>query len=148
MFVVDANIFVYGLNTACEEHATCRTLLHTWRMQPTPWYATWGILYEVLRVASHPRVFRTPLTTDIVWKFVEGIMASPSFNLLVESPRHAEVAQSTLADVKGIRGNLLHDAHTAILMKEHGIRRIYTRDTDFHRFPFLEIIDPLTSKPA
>ena len=75
-------------------------------------------------------------------------MASPSFYLLVEGPRHAEVAQSTLADVKGIRGNLLHDAHTAILMKEHGIRRIYTRDTDFHRFPFLEVIDPLTIKPA
>jgi hypothetical protein len=27
--------------------------------------------------------------------------------------------------------------------REHGIRRIYTRDTDFHRFPFLEPIDPL-----
>jgi len=29
-------------------------------------------------------------------------------------------------------------------MREHGIRRIYTRDTDFHRFPFLEPIDPTT----
>jgi predicted nucleic acid-binding protein len=36
------------------------------------------------------------------------------------------------------------DARTAILMREHGIRRICTRDTDFHRFPFLEVIDPLT----
>jgi predicted nucleic acid-binding protein len=34
------------------------------------------------------------------------------------------------------------DAHTAILMREHG-RTIYTRDTDFHRFPFLDVIDPL-----
>lgn len=42
-----------------------------------------------------------------------------------------------------IAGNLVHDTHTAILMREHGIRRIYTRDTDFHRFPFLEPIDPL-----
>jgi predicted nucleic acid-binding protein len=25
----------------------------------------------------------------------------------------------------------------------HGIRRIYTRDTDFHRFPVLEPVDPL-----
>jgi predicted nucleic acid-binding protein len=29
-------------------------------------------------------------------------------------------------------------------MREHGIRRIYTRDTDFHRFPFVEPIDPMT----
>jgi hypothetical protein len=25
-----------------------------------------------------------------------------------------------------------------------GVRRIYTRDTDFHRFPFVEVVDPLT----
>jgi predicted nucleic acid-binding protein len=28
-------------------------------------------------------------------------------------------------------------------MKEHGLHRIYTRDTDFHRFPFIEVLDPL-----
>jgi predicted nucleic acid-binding protein len=28
-------------------------------------------------------------------------------------------------------------------MREHGVRRIYTRDTDFHRFPFIEVADPL-----
>lgn len=33
----------------------------------------------------------------------------------------------------------------AILMREHGIRRIYTRDTDLHRFPFLEVIDLLSA---
>jgi predicted nucleic acid-binding protein len=43
-----------------------------------------------------------------------------------------------------VAGNLVHDAHTAALMREHGIRRIYTRDTDFHRFPFVEPIDPMT----
>jgi hypothetical protein len=32
-------------------------------------------------------------------------------------------------------------SHTAILMREHGIREIYTRDTDFHRFPFLRVVD-------
>ena len=39
--------------------------------------------------------------------------------------------------------NLVHDARTAILMREHGVRRICTRDADFHRFPFLEVVDPL-----
>jgi hypothetical protein len=28
-------------------------------------------------------------------------------------------------------------------MREHGTRRIWTRDTDFNQFPFLEVIDPL-----
>jgi predicted nucleic acid-binding protein len=30
-------------------------------------------------------------------------------------------------------------------MREHGIRRLYTRDTDFHRFPFIEVLDPLAA---
>lgn len=30
-------------------------------------------------------------------------------------------------------------------MREHGVRRIYTRDTDFHRFRFIEPLDPLTA---
>jgi predicted nucleic acid-binding protein len=30
-------------------------------------------------------------------------------------------------------------------MREHGIARICTRDTDFNQFPFLEVIDPLRS---
>lgn len=28
-------------------------------------------------------------------------------------------------------------------MREHGVSRICTRDTDFHRFPFLSVVDPL-----
>ena len=44
--------------------------------------------------------------------------------------------------VPQLGGNIVHDAPTATLMREHGIRRIYARDTDFHRFPFLEVIDP------
>jgi uncharacterized protein len=78
-----------------------------------------------------------------VWRFLHGVLVSPSIGPLVESPRHADIVATVTEEVKGLRGNVLHDAHTAILMREHGIRRIYTRDTDFHRFPFLEVIDPL-----
>ena len=143
MFVVDTNILVYALNKASEEHAVCTRLLEGWRAMPSAWYSTWNVLYEFLRVTTHPRVFTAPIEARTAWEFLESLIAAPGFSLLVEGPRHAEVAQVTLKEVKGIRGNILYDAHTAILMREHGIRRIYTRDTDFHRFPFLEVIDPL-----
>ena len=42
-----------------------------------------------------------------------------------------------------VSGNLFQDLHTAVLMRENGVRRICTRDTDFHRFPFLSVVDPL-----
>jgi hypothetical protein len=37
----------------------------------------------------------------------------------------------------------MHVAQTAVLVREHGIRRIDTSDADFHRFPFLEAVDPV-----
>jgi hypothetical protein len=45
-------------------------------------------------------------------------------------------------EVRDVRGNLVYDAYTAILMREHGIREIYTGDTDFHCFPFLHVAAP------
>jgi predicted nucleic acid-binding protein len=53
------------------------------------------------------------------------------------------VAVSVISELPHLRGNILHDAHTAVLMREHGIRRICTRDVDFHRFSFLEVVDPM-----
>ena len=47
--------------------------------------------------------------------------------------------------IQSYRISQIVDALTAILMREHGIRRIRTRDTDFHQFAFLEVIDPLRS---
>jgi predicted nucleic acid-binding protein len=65
----------------------------------------------------------------------------------VPTDRHARVLADVVAEVPGLVGNLVHDTHTAVLMREHGIRRICTRDTDFHRFSFLEPVDPLTAEP-
>jgi len=75
-------------------------------------------------------------------RFVEAILAAPAFGLLVPSERHAEIAAEVIRKPAHLRGNQIYDAQTAILMREHGIRRIYTRDTDFHRFDFLEPVDP------
>lgn len=52
------------------------------------------------------------------------------------------MAAEVIKDFPSLSGNLLYDAQTAILMKEYGIKRIYTRDSDFFRFPFLEPVDP------
>jgi toxin-antitoxin system PIN domain toxin len=145
MFVVDTNILIYAADEDATFHAPCRERLDEWRAQPSAWYATWGILYEFLRVATHPRVFRAPWPLARAWSFLEAVLAAPALAILAPTDRHAQVVASVVREIPHLSGNLLHDAHTAVLMREHGIRRIYTRDTDFHRFPFLEPIDPLGS---
>ena len=136
MFVVDTNVLIYAADRDSPCHAPCFKKLHAWRVQPGAWYTTWPILYEFLRVSTHARVMRNPWTATGAWGFVAALLKSPGLHLLVPSERHASVAGQVMAEVPHLSGNLMHDAHTAILMREHGIKRIYTRDTDFHRFPF------------
>ena len=143
MFVVDTNVLIYAADQESPYHLRCRHLLESWRSQPSAWYVTWPILYEFLRVSTHPRVFRAPWPLGHAWAFVEAVLAAPALSVLIPTDRHPLVASKVIQQIPHLRGNLMHDAHTAVLMREHGIRRIYTRDTDFHRFSFIEPIDPL-----
>lgn len=143
MFVVDTNILVYAADKDSPFHSRCHELLEEWRGQASPWYLTWGILYEFLRVITHPRVFRKPWYVIKAWEYVYAILSSPALGILVAGENHADMASEVIKRMPFLSGNLLHDAQTAILMQEHGIKTIYTRDTDFHRFPFLEPIDPV-----
>jgi len=142
VFVVDTNVLVYAADASSPHHGVCRRLIESWRAGESAWYLTWGIVYEFLRVVTHPRVFKAPWTASGAWSFVEGLLESPSLRILSATGRHAAVAAEVMAAVPGLCGNLMHDAETAVLMREHGIGRIVTQDTDFHRFRFLERIDP------
>ena len=143
MFVVDTNVLVYAADQDSAFHGRCRSLLEGWRAQASAWYVTWGICYEFLRVTTHPRVFRAPWHASRAWSFVDAVLTSPALGILVPTERHARVVAEVLAELPHLSGNLMHDVETAVLMREHGVHRIYTRDTDFHRFPFLEPMDPL-----
>lgn len=142
MFVVDTNVLLYAVDRDAPEHQRCREQLEAWRAQATPWYLTWGIVYEFLRVTTH-RVFPRPLSSVEAWDFVDALLESPPVEVLTETPQHRRVLAEVVADADPT-GNRFHDAHIATLMREHGLSRIVTRDTDFHRFPWLEVIDPLS----
>jgi len=75
--------------------------------------------------------------------FIEVLLVSPSLSVLAHDVTHHEHLAAIIRRVPDIRGNLLHDTHTVALMREHGLRVIYTRDADFHRFPEIEVRDPL-----
>ena len=147
MFVVDTNVLVYAADTSAPEHQRCHALVERWRAGSAAWFLTWGIAYEFLRVVTHPRVLRRPWSGRAANQFLEAVAAAPGLGMLVQTERHGDALRAVVAEVPGLAGNLWHDAETAVLMREHGIRRICTRDTDFHRFPFLEAVDPMTAEP-
>lgn len=140
---MDTNVLIYAADADSPFHGECNAWLAEQRPRPGAWYTTWSIVYEFLRVTTHARVLRHPWSVAAAWKFVEALFASPGLRSLDHTERHSTVAALTLSEFPALSGNVLHDTHTAILMREHGISRICTCDADFHRFPFLQVIDPL-----
>ena len=114
-----------------------------WGSSAEPWYITWSIAYEFLRVVTHRSALLRPLTFANAWAFIEDLRSSPSFGTLVETERHGEVVRDLAREYPHTSGNRLHDLHIAALMREHGVVEIRTADTDFHEFKFLRVVNPL-----
>ena len=58
---------------------------------------------------------------------------------MAETERHAEVLDRLLGEVRPT-GNIVHDAHIAAVMIEHGVHDIVTNDADFRRFPGIRAV--------
>jgi predicted nucleic acid-binding protein len=95
------------------------------------------------RLRDELRVFARPWGSTAAWRFLDTLPAAPGFEILTPTPRHRAVLSQTLAESPECRANLVHDLHTAVLLREHGVGRIYPRVADFHRFSFLTVVDPL-----
>lgn len=147
MFVVDTNILVYAANSNAPEQEPCSRALEQWRKQAGAWYLTWGICFEFLSVITHRRVAPSPWSAGAAWDFLNALIQSPGLEMLVPSDRYADVLQDIMIEMPTLRGNDMHDVEIAALMRDHGIKTIYTRNTGFHRFKFLEPIDPIVQSP-
>lgn len=142
-FLVDTNILAYAVNRDCDEHRGAVSAVEGWLSGSIPWALTWGVIYEFLRVVTHPRIFRRPLSCDQALGFLDPILASDVVTVLGLTPRHEALLRSTIREVGRPAGNLFHDLHTAVTMREHGVSEIMTADTDFRRFSFLTVTDPV-----
>lgn len=144
MFVVDTNLLLYAINPDSEDHLRAVALLEEWRGGDRSWFLTWGIIYEFLRVSTHHRVFARPLTLRQATEWVTLLLGGPRSGVLVPTERHSDVLTALSREFPRLRGNVVHDLHTAALMREHGVTEIRTADTDFHQFGFLTVSNPLT----
>jgi toxin-antitoxin system PIN domain toxin len=141
VIALDTNILVYARREELPQHGKARALLARLAEGTRPWALPWPCVYEFLRVVTHPRVFDPPTDLHVALEDLESLLASPSLVLLGEGPGHSAHMQH-MATAGGATGNLVHDAHIAALVMEHGARELWTSDRDFARFPGLTVKDP------
>ncbi|MCH7748160.1 MAG: PIN domain-containing protein [Acidobacteria bacterium] len=140
-FALDVNILVYASDTGSPFHEPATSFLDTCVQGNELFYLGWPTVMGYLRIATHGAVFDRPLTPAQAMANIEALLSLPHTRVLAEDEGFWDVYRSTTATVP-TRGNLVPDAHLAALLRQHGVKTLYTHDRDFRIFDFLDVRDP------
>jgi toxin-antitoxin system PIN domain toxin len=141
-FALDVNILLYASDSDSPYHERAKAFLETCMQQAELFCLGWPTVMGYLRIATHPSVFDHPLTPAEATANIETLLKLPHTRFLAEEEGFWDRYRELTAEVP-TRGNLVPDAHLAALLRQHGVRKLYTHDRDFLKFSFLDVHDPL-----
>lgn len=141
-YTIDSNILLYASDRSSPHCERAQEFLASRSDDGDLLCLTWPSLMAYLRISTHPSIFNAPLTPSDAWENIRSLLDLPRCRAINEEETFTlDYMQSTQGII--VRGNLVPDAHIATILRQHGVNRIYTADTDFLKFRFLEVINPL-----
>lgn len=144
-FAIDVNVLLYASDTSSAHHERARTFLEEAVSGNELLCLSWATCMAYLRIATHPAVFGRPLAPKEAIDNLDALLSLPHVRTLAEDERFWDTYRELARQVT-VRGNLVPDAHLAALLRAHGIDRLYTNDSDFRRFDFLDLRNPFTDQ--
>ena len=142
MKIVDLNILLYAVNSEAAQHDRARDW---WERaindQDVVIGLPWVVLLGFLRLATNPRVFPRPLSSDAAMAKLDTWLDRDNVRIVAEKDEHWATLKSLLAST-GTAGNLTTDAHLAALALSHDAVLV-SSDADFSRFTGLRVENPL-----
>jgi len=94
-----------------------------------------------LRISTHAAIFANPLSTEEAIGNIEAFLRVPHMRVLSEEDGFWNVFREVTAGL-AVRANAVPDAHLAAVLKQHGVVTLYTNDSDFRKFRFLDVRNP------
>jgi toxin-antitoxin system PIN domain toxin len=140
-YTLDANILLYASDEASPQHARSLEIVTRAAHGPEIVYLFWPTIMAYLRIATHPAVFRRPLSAAEATANVEALIGHAHVQTPGEHDRFWQRFREVAADAAP-SGNLVPDAHLVSLMLDNGVRTIWTHDRDYRRFRGIEVHDP------
>ncbi len=141
-YALDVNILLYASDAASPHHGRAAEFLARCASEREVCCLTWGTVMGYLRMATHPAIFTSPLSPEEAMRNVESLLVLPHVRVLEAGDGFWEVFRGVTAGIAA-RGNLVPDAHLAALLRQHDVKVLYTNDTDFRKFAFLDVRNPL-----
>ncbi len=142
-FAIDVNVLLYASDSESEFHGAAAGFLEKCARDREVFCLPWPVVMGYLRIATHSAILARPLSPEEATTNVSSLLDLSHCRAIGEEPGFWEVYRHVAGEVPA-RGNFVPDAHVAALLLQHGVRRIYTRDRDYRRFPFLDVLDPFT----
>lgn len=143
MILVDVNVLVYACRRDAERHRE----YNAWLADALGGDEAVGVAPEslaaVIRITTHPRVWKTPLSTEQAFAFVDAVRTAPAAIPVLPGADHWRLF-AALCKESGARGNLIGDSWMAALAIEQGCMLV-TTDRDFARFRGVRTRHPLDS---
>lgn len=144
MIAPDVNVLLYALRQDSERHAQYRAWLERALNGPEPVALLEPILAAVLRVGSHPKIYKVPTPLPVLDEFLDACLNAPSAIQLRADEHHYNLFRE-LCRRADCRGNLIQDAYLASMALEHNATFV-TTDREFSRFPRLRWQHPLDDR--
>ena len=141
-YSIDADILLYDRNQEDSHFDSASRFISKRTNDPDLLCMTWPSIMAYQRNATHESIFENPLSPEIAWSNVVNLLNRPRATLIQEREGFAGAFETTPSALK-VRGNSGPDAPIATILQQNGVNRIYTVDSDFRKFEFLEVINPL-----
>ena len=132
MILVDANVLLYAVNENAEHHLESREWLDDALNGNRTVLLPWASLVAFIRIATHPRIFETPLSVAAALENVSDWLSRPASAVPGGGSELLPTLTSFLQDT-GTGGNLTNDAHLASIALTQQAT-VATFDSDFGRF--------------
>jgi len=138
----DVNVLVHAFKRESPDHEGYRQWLQRTLEGSEDLALVDVVLLGVVRISTHPRIFRSPAPLTDALDFVQTLRRSPVGRPIVPSDA-AWMELSALASAdRMIRGNLVPDAFLASIAISVGAR-VATADAGFARYAGVSWFDPL-----
>jgi len=138
MIGVDTNILIDLLVINQPGHEAS---WETFKKFDSPMAITSVNLSEALQLLTHEKVFPNPMSVSSAVSTISSFLSCYDIMVVQDAGGWwCQLPELVEQHTPDLQGNDMFDAQVAYCLKYNGIKIIWTKDSDFRKYPFLKIV--------